>query len=108
MGEAHTEAEVEAGNTGARKTLTCILKNENQADIGTCACPGNPVYTFRTGESKPTSTTMCSAMSLATLLRSSTRKRPTTSACLTRFVPAVPHRPTAPTGRPPRQNSPCT
>jgi hypothetical protein len=32
MREAHTEAEVEAANTGARKTLTCILKNENQTD----------------------------------------------------------------------------
>ncbi len=37
MREAHAEAEVEAGNTGARKTLTCILKNENQADIGKLA-----------------------------------------------------------------------
>jgi transposase-like protein len=40
MREAHTEAEVEAGAAGARKTLTLILKNENQADIGKLA----PVY----------------------------------------------------------------
>jgi len=37
MREAHTEAEVEAGNTGARKTLTFIVKNENQADLGKLA-----------------------------------------------------------------------
>ena len=37
MREAYTEAEVEAGNAGARKTLTFILKNENQADIGKLA-----------------------------------------------------------------------
>ena len=29
MREAHTEAEVEAGHAGARKTLTFIVKNEN-------------------------------------------------------------------------------
>jgi len=40
MREAYTEAEVEAGNAGARKTLTFVLKNENQADIGKLA----PVY----------------------------------------------------------------
>jgi hypothetical protein len=37
MREAHTEAEVEAGHTGARKTLTFIVKNENQADLGKLA-----------------------------------------------------------------------
>jgi len=38
--EAYIETEVEAGNAGARKTLTFVLKNENQADIGKLA----PVY----------------------------------------------------------------
>ncbi len=33
MREAYTEAEVEAGNAGARKTLTFILKNENQQGL---------------------------------------------------------------------------
>jgi transposase-like protein len=37
MREAHTETEVEAGHTGARKTLTFIVKNENQADLGKLA-----------------------------------------------------------------------
>jgi transposase-like protein len=40
MREAYTETEVEAGNAGARKTLTFIVKNENQADLGKLA----PVY----------------------------------------------------------------
>jgi len=37
MRQAHTEAEVEAGNAGAKKTLTFIVKNENQADLGKLA-----------------------------------------------------------------------
>jgi len=35
--EAHTEAEVAAGSAGARKTLTFVRENENQADIGKLA-----------------------------------------------------------------------
>ena len=37
MREAHTEAEVAAGSAGARKTLTFVRENEQQADIGTLA-----------------------------------------------------------------------
>jgi transposase-like protein len=37
MRQAHSEAEVAAGNVGARKTLTFIVKNENQTDIGKLA-----------------------------------------------------------------------
>jgi len=37
MREAHTEAEVESGHAGARQTLTFIVKNENQADLGKLA-----------------------------------------------------------------------
>ena len=35
--EAHTEAEVAAGSAGAKKTLTFVRENENQADIGKLA-----------------------------------------------------------------------
>jgi transposase-like protein len=37
MRQAHTEAAAEAGNAGAKKTLTFIVKNENQADLGKLA-----------------------------------------------------------------------
>jgi transposase-like protein len=40
MRQAYAEAEVKAGNAGAKKTLTFILKNENQTHIGKLA----PVY----------------------------------------------------------------